>query len=277
MCCNGWHGLRSPGIYSWWVDDAGAADLTTGLGHQIDAGLIYAGLAGATHSGGSPSSNTLWGRIATMHLGKSHEFSTLRRTLGSILASADQQLAINEVHLTRWMHAHLQVIAIPVADVDTLGDLETEILAALDPPLNLAKVGGHRFADTSRRYASNTPAPPSRQGSPALKFRRRNLEALADLVVATSAAMTPRTKTRRGTSRIGRAATSPSSSRSWALTMSMTAPPVIAGLPMSSRDACRAARRPTHPPEIFCRLIDQLMSPADALNEGPDRPRALAT
>lgn len=33
---------------------------------------------------------------------------------------------------------------------------------------------------------------------------------------------------------------------------------------------------PSHPPELFCRLIDQLMSPADRLNEGPDRPRALA-
>jgi hypothetical protein len=33
---------------------------------------------------------------------------------------------------------------------------------------------------------------------------------------------------------------------------------------------------PAHPPEIFCRLIDQLMSPADALNEGPARPRAMA-
>ncbi|ARP71760.1 hypothetical protein LK07_20625 [Streptomyces pluripotens] len=32
---------------------------------------------------------------------------------------------------------------------------------------------------------------------------------------------------------------------------------------------------PTHPPEIFCRLIDQLMSPSDALNEGPDRQHAL--
>ena len=34
--------------------------------------------------------------------------------------------------------------------------------------------------------------------------------------------------------------------------------------------------RPNRPPEIFCRLIDQLMSPADRLNEGSDRPRALA-
>lgn len=33
---------------------------------------------------------------------------------------------------------------------------------------------------------------------------------------------------------------------------------------------------PNRPPEIFCRLIDQLMSPADRLNEGQDRPRALA-
>ncbi|MGY4713030.1 hypothetical protein ACXDF8_26360 [Mycolicibacterium sp. CBM1] len=32
---------------------------------------------------------------------------------------------------------------------------------------------------------------------------------------------------------------------------------------------------PSHPPESFCRLIDHLMSPADALNEGPDRPKAM--
>ncbi|WP_280183589.1 hypothetical protein [Nocardia cyriacigeorgica] len=32
---------------------------------------------------------------------------------------------------------------------------------------------------------------------------------------------------------------------------------------------------PTHPPEIFCRLIDQLMSPSDATNEGADRSNAL--
>ncbi len=32
---------------------------------------------------------------------------------------------------------------------------------------------------------------------------------------------------------------------------------------------------PTQPPEIFCRVVDHLMSPADALNEGPDRPNAL--
>ncbi|MFX0538183.1 GIY-YIG nuclease family protein [Ornithinimicrobium sp. Y1847] len=48
--------------------------------------------------------------------------------------------AIDEVELTRWMHAHLSVVAVPVADVDTLEALESEILTEVDPPLNLAQV-----------------------------------------------------------------------------------------------------------------------------------------
>lgn len=132
--------LRVPGMYSWWVDETGAADLTLGLGHSVQPGLIYAGLAGATRSGGAASSNTLWGRIASMHMGKKHEFSTLRRSLGSIIAEAYAQPTIDEEQLTRWMHEHLWVIPIPVADVDNLDRLESEILTELDPPLNLAKV-----------------------------------------------------------------------------------------------------------------------------------------
>lgn len=132
--------LRFPGMYSWWVDDAGADDLSRGLGHAVGAGLVYAGLAGATRRGGSTSSSTLWERIATMHLGRRQGFLTLRWSLGSILASAHGLPAIDEVGLTQWMHAHLRVIAIPVDDPDILDDVETEILTELDPPLNLAKV-----------------------------------------------------------------------------------------------------------------------------------------
>lgn len=140
VLATGGEGLKSPGLYSWWVDEAGAEDLSRGVGHDIQPGLIYAGLAGATRSGGSKSTNTLWGRIATMHLGKKHEFSTLRRSLGSILAAESGQPLIDEVELTRWMHAHLRVVTIPVADPDTLNELESLLLKELDPPLNLAKV-----------------------------------------------------------------------------------------------------------------------------------------
>lgn len=132
--------LRSPGLYSWWVDEAGAAELTRGLGHRVEPGLVYAGLAGATRKGGSRSSHTLLGRIATMHLGTRARMSTLRRSLGSILASADGWTTIDETRLSAWMHAHLRVVTILVDNADTLDHLESTVLAALDPPLNLAKV-----------------------------------------------------------------------------------------------------------------------------------------
>lgn len=138
----GGDGLRAPGLYSWWVDSNGAVDLGRGLGVTVEPGLIYAGLAGATRSrSGRKSKNTLWGRIKTMHLGGRHEFSTFRLSLGSVLAQAESRDEIDEILLTRWMHDHLRLIPVAVADADTLGEVETAVLTALDPPLNLDKVG----------------------------------------------------------------------------------------------------------------------------------------
>ncbi len=132
--------MRLPGLYSWWVDGAGARDLTLWLGHPIEPGMIYAGLAGATRArSGKTSSNTLWGRIRGMHLAGNHEFSTFRRSLGSILAAARRLDTIDEAALTDWMHDHLLLIAVPVEDASVLDHLETHVLDVLDPPLNLHK------------------------------------------------------------------------------------------------------------------------------------------
>jgi hypothetical protein len=157
-------GLRQPGMYSWWVDPAGAIMLSTGLGHRIEPGLIYAGLAGATHTrSGQTSSNTLWGRINSMHLGGRHEFSTFRRTLGSILAHEFLWQQIDEVALTAWMYEHLKVVAVPVADADTLDDLETTVLTELDPPLNLMKMPKtlvrRRLSELRRQFAGSVRNP----------------------------------------------------------------------------------------------------------------------
>lgn len=123
------------------VDADGVGDLSRGLGEHVAPGLIYAGLAGATRSrSGRRSTNTLWGRLQGMHLGSRNEFSTFRRSLGSILAEVRRANEIDEEHLTTWMHDHLRVIAVPVADADALDRLETAVLAALEPPLNLAKM-----------------------------------------------------------------------------------------------------------------------------------------
>lgn len=130
--------LKGPGLYSWWIDDEGAADLSAGLALSIRAGLIYIGLAGATRwPSGRRSSNTLSSRIAGMHLGGRHEFSTFRRTLGSVLAHAAGATEIDETKLTSWMFDHLVIVTAPYPDADGLGHLESEILDRLDPPLNL--------------------------------------------------------------------------------------------------------------------------------------------
>lgn len=131
-------GLRVPGLYSWWVDAEGGRDLSRGLDLQLRPGLIYAGLAGATHwPSGKRSTNTLWLRIQSMHLGKKVRFSTFRLTLGSILATTVGADQIDEASLSAWMHAHLRVVAAPYLDADVLGVVETEVLQSLDPPLNL--------------------------------------------------------------------------------------------------------------------------------------------
>jgi hypothetical protein len=130
--------LRVPGLYSWWVDDAGAADLSRAAGEPVEPGLIYAGLAGATRwPSRKRSTNTLWSRIAGMHLGSRHEFSTFRRSLGALLTALDGTDTVDEDALTAWMHAHLRVITVPHEDADTLGALESEVLTAMNPPLNL--------------------------------------------------------------------------------------------------------------------------------------------
>ncbi len=126
------------GLYSWWVDQIGADDLSRGLGLHVEPGLIYAGLAGATRwPSGGRSKNTLWLRVMTMHLGGNHEFSTFRRTLGAIVAHANGVTQIDEDALTRWMHAHLRLVTESYDDRDALGRLERDVLAELDPPLNL--------------------------------------------------------------------------------------------------------------------------------------------
>jgi hypothetical protein len=73
-----------------------------------------------------------------MHLGTRSDFSTFRRSLGSVLAEVRGTNGIDAVHLSAWMHEHLRVVPVPVDDADALEGLESGVLAELDPPLNLA-------------------------------------------------------------------------------------------------------------------------------------------
>lgn len=103
-----------------------------------------------------------------------------------------------------------------------------------------------------------------------MKFKRRNLEALADLICGNVAPDTESFFPYRSSSYITEFFADldtnyqhdGSTRHRW-----------VADVLEEILDAPHES--PAHPPELFCRLIDQLMSPQDALNEGADRPAAM--
>jgi hypothetical protein len=154
-----------PGLYSWWVDEPGASALTSGLGHRVDPGLIYAGLAGATRwPSGQRSSNTIRGRLIGMHRDGSVNFSTFRQTLAVALKFIVDGRA-DEGALTEWMRLHLAVIWRSTDRPDSLAAVEHDVLRQLDPALNLRGMPRTdlRLELTRRRSKTGVSAPPSLQ------------------------------------------------------------------------------------------------------------------
>jgi hypothetical protein len=162
--------LDRPGLYAWWVDGAGAAELTRGLAPgrdlAVEPGRIHLGQAGATRwPSGRSNDDTLGRRIGEVHLGGRVRMSTFRWTLASILFDQLElrgQAAMlidaqSERAVSEWMRAHLSVAVHPHDDRDTLGGLEKALLERLDPPLNLTHMQPSpmrtRAADLRRRIS----------------------------------------------------------------------------------------------------------------------------
>jgi uncharacterized protein DUF6884/GIY-YIG catalytic domain-containing protein len=132
--------LDGPGLYSWFVDQDGAEQLSRGLGQTVAPGLVYVGQTGATRwPSGRASGSTLLKRVKEQHLNGSRTGSTLRLTLGSILDVSFEAPVLREA-LSEWMRNHLRVVPLLIEDADSLGDLESHVVRALDPPLNLDHV-----------------------------------------------------------------------------------------------------------------------------------------
>jgi GIY-YIG catalytic domain len=162
-------GLDRAGLYAWWVDEAGAADLSSGLGLTVASGRIYAGQAGATKwPSGRAGDDTLGKRIGQMDLGGRVRMSTFRWTLAAVLFDLlDMQVRASmlitppsEQVLTEWMRERLSIAVHPHDDRDTLGGLEHAILEHLDPPLNLGHLPPtqvrERLTELRRRISRET-------------------------------------------------------------------------------------------------------------------------
>lgn len=119
-------------------------------------------------------------------MGGAAEFSTFRRTLAAILRPVLPLVAENDPRLSAWISDHLQVIALPMPDADSLGQIEVAVLDALDPPLNLhgrpstairARLARLRRGDVTDLASTARPTAPAESppsAEPSLKQTERN-------------------------------------------------------------------------------------------------------
>ena len=151
-------GLTTPGLYTWWVDEDGAADLARGMGHPVAAGLLYAGKAGGHRAGATPSTATLWGRVVGNHLRGNVRSSTFRQSLAALLGADGQP--VTEDQLSTWMLAHLRVATLPVGSED-VARLEDQLVAQARPPLNLSGLARDEARGALSRLRSRLRGEPS--------------------------------------------------------------------------------------------------------------------
>jgi hypothetical protein len=134
-----------PGMYAWWGDDEARAVLGEEIGADLPP-LLYVGQAGATrwHSG-TRSSATLKSRVGGQHIRGNARSSTFRLTISSLVlwrfglrATPGGKLETDSnTIVSEWIADHLRVAIAPYEDRETLGTVEAEVVAQLDPPLNL--------------------------------------------------------------------------------------------------------------------------------------------
>ena len=134
-----------PGMYAWWGDDEACEVLGQEIGAPLSS-LLYAGQTGATKKrSGVRSSATLASRVGRQHIRGNARSSTFRLTISTLLLDRLALVPAGKGRLDRpsnlrvsdWIADHLMVGIAPFDDRDALGDVEKEVLAHLDPPLNL--------------------------------------------------------------------------------------------------------------------------------------------
>ncbi|MGB0871559.1 MAG: GIY-YIG nuclease family protein [Solirubrobacterales bacterium] len=138
-------GLAKSGLYSWWVDTAGARQLSEGIDARVKKGCLYFGQAGGTlWPNGNASHHTLLSRIEGDQLNGITARSAFRRSLAAALKSplalkTDKQgnlLDASETKLSAWMHEHLSLAVFQVTNRDEITNLESQLRPLVNAQLS---------------------------------------------------------------------------------------------------------------------------------------------
>lgn len=139
---------RTPGLYGWIVDPAGARALNRSLKLPIAPGLVFVGQVGGSswHSLVDPVVN-LRDHIDLVQLHGRTRASTFRMTLATALGAQLGMTSMEDPVLTRWMLDHLLVTTWAVPDGEGLRELAHLLVTELDPPLNVDHLPATEYRD----------------------------------------------------------------------------------------------------------------------------------
>lgn len=138
-------GLAKSGLYSWWVDIAGARQISEGIDARVKKGCIYLGQAGGTlWPHGNASHHTLQSRIEGDQLNGITSRSAFRRSLAAALKSplglkTDKKgmlLDPSEAKVSAWMRDHLSLAVYQVTNRDEITNLESQLRPIIDAQLS---------------------------------------------------------------------------------------------------------------------------------------------
>ena len=157
----------TPGLYAVWADEEAWVGL--GLRSATDAHPLYVGKSESSLRGREVNTHFDAGQGTASKTGS----STVRRSFAALLAPSLGLRAIprnvdkpgyfsnyslraeDDLRLTQWMHAHLQLStwSYDTSAAEPLDDIESLVIASLDPPLNIDKAPSTRSQLKAARAA----------------------------------------------------------------------------------------------------------------------------
>lgn len=121
--------LDRPGLVAWWVDTAGALDLSRGLGHPVPDGLVYV----ETDVDETNARDLL---VRALNPDPDHQ-SLWRLSLSASLAPNAGYGGLDDAALTAWMSKHLRVAIVPEQLPGEIAAMQRDTVRRLDPALNI--------------------------------------------------------------------------------------------------------------------------------------------
>lgn len=153
-----------PGFYAWWVVPGGLPGVPyhPHPNRKADLGLLYVGIA----PNSATSQQTLRSRVLKNHLGGNTGSSTFRFSLAALLFEQEgfhpttTQIKFvlprqDNRRLSEWQQGNLSLTWCAQLE-PWKGMLEAEVIAEMQPPMNLAENSDHPFhatmSDARRRF-----------------------------------------------------------------------------------------------------------------------------